>query len=366
MAELMFRLPGFAADFSGAASVLSSMQAMVAMYGPTQCLKNYESFDAPNWFSSPGLVFSTYMDENDAIMGNYREITERIANSARKHSPDFIAVIGSPVSSMTGADHRGIAMEAERISGIPAIGVDTSGSHDYTYGIEKTYAALADRFLLNGRVPEADRVNILGYTYLDYCNGTDLDALCSYYTAKGMALGFVSGRSGLNKFERLQNASLNVVVSASALKFARYLKEVYGMDYTCELPVGGSIPKKTATLRQERCLFIGDQVMASNIRTLFESRYGVSGDVCTFFAFDRDLSREGDAKLDGEADLRERIDKGNYSIIVGDPLFMSFARCQFVPLPQPAVSSKLFWREHTRLYADDIVQHADRFLSGFL
>lgn len=366
MAELRFNLPAFAADFSGAASLLSSMKALVAMYGPTQCLKSYTSFDAPNWFSSPGMVFSTYMDEDDAIMGNYREITERIANSASKHKPDFLAVIGSPVSAITGADHRGIAMEAENISGIPAIGVETSGSHDYSYGIEKTYAALADRFLLNERNVESGTINILGYNYLDYCDDKDIEALCSYYVSQGKKLKFVSGKSGIKEFENLQNAELNVVVSASGIKFAKYLKEVYGMDFTCDLPINGSMPAEPGELNEKKCLFIGDQVMNNNIRRLFESRYGLSGDVATFFTFDKRSAKPGDMKIETEPQFNEVLSSGKYIAVVCDPSFMFSVRCPMIPLPLPAISSKLFWREHISLFTDRFATNSDRFLGKYL
>lgn len=366
MAELVFSMPGFAGDFSGAASVLSSMGGMVAMYGPTQCMKNYSSFDAPNWFSDPGMVFSTYMDEDDAIMGNYREITERISNTALKHRPDFVAVIGSPVSSMTGADYRGIAMDVEAATGIPSIGVETTGSHDYSFGIERTYAALADRFLTGGREPVPDSVNILGYSYLDYCDGSDLEALLSFYRRQGKKTIFVSGRDGVAEFGKLQNAELNVVASASGIRFAQYLEEVYGMEYTCDLPFGGEMPGPAREPAAGRCLFVGDQVVCAGLRSLFESRYGLTGDVRTFSAFDRRLARPGDRMLDGEADLRRAAEVGGYDAFVSDPLFMPFARCAFVPMPSPAVSSKLFWREHTRLFAEDVVAHADRFLGRYL
>ncbi|TQS84298.1 nitrogenase component 1 [Candidatus Methanomassiliicoccus intestinalis] len=368
MSDLLIDLPGFAADFSGAASLLSPMGGLVVIHGPSGCMGNYTGFDEPGWFRHPGMVFSSLMRENEAILGLDDYIISKTIRACEKHNPPFVALIGSPVPALIGTDYEGIAAEIEDRTGIPTVGINTTGFDSYSKGMEKTLAVLGNRFLSDAIEKIPNLVNILGYNNLDYCGDDDLFCLRKILESNGFKINCITGRSGIEVFAQIPRAEFNIVTSASALGFAKKLKKLYDTPFTTQLPIGTTEIKETFSSSEkqsdsEQCvkngkkfLIIGDQIIAGSLRSYLEEEYCCRGYVFTFFEFDRTLGRPEDRRLLDEAEMYSLFEKESYDVIIADPLFKRFVNGSesYIELPHPAVSSRLYWNSYVGIFSHQI------------
>ena len=354
MAVLLRDLPGSACDFSGSASFISRMKGMCVIHAPTGCLGNYTGFDEPEWFTRPGMVFTSSMREDEAIFGLDDILIQKSVKTVRALDPDFFVVLGAPPPALIGTDYEAISSAVENETGVPCIAVDTTGFGSYRVGAEKFLSAMADRFLNKCQTVKGT-VNILGYSYLDYCNERDMDELCGILSREW---GHINRCDSLDAFVRLPEAEMNLVVSSSGLKLARWMEDEFGIPYSCDLPMGDGVGDISGS-GGRKVLIIGDQIISNSLRKLVESRYGCECDVSSFFGIDQSVSAEGDRALVTESDLRDRLSCG-YDVVIADPLFRKFTDSDFVSLPQVAVSSRLFWNDHIPTFGRGLVSLLDR------
>lgn len=366
MAVLLGRLPLLAADYSGALSVLGGMGGYVLLCGPAGCLENYTGMEDPEWFTAPGPVFTSDMREKDVVFGIERSLKQRVRAYVERFRPPFIALVGTPVTSLIGSDLAGIAAELEAELGVPAIAAETTGDENYTTGIDAAYRALAARFVAGMAaggegVGKHSGVNILGYTKLDYCDGSDLEALIAHEEQGETAVRCVVGSCGCEQLAELANAERNLVVSASGLGLARFLRSRFGTPYTCDLPIGGSDASGVPAIRDDvgakRALILGDQVVSNALRAFVEVQYGISCDVATCGPLHEELSRDGDARIKSEGQLVMLAGRG-YDYIIADPLCRAIAPedVEFVDIPHLALSSLPFAAQHVHLFTGEIVE----------
>lgn len=357
MGNLLRELPGFASDFTGVSSLVSSMGGMGIIHAPVGCIGNYTGFDEPTWFTEPGMIFSSSMRETEAIFGDEDTLIDKIVRTAEVLKPPFITVIGAPPAALIGSDYYGIASTVEKQTGMPTIGVDTNGFGFYREGMEKFLSQMV-RFI---KPPEKDGkgVNILGYTHLDYYDGSDLNRLKTILKNEGETVNCSVGNCTLNEFSELCKAEKNIVVSSGGLSLAKYLKKTYGMPYTCQLPIGGTFSPHNNCNGNSDILIIGDQIISNSVRNFIRERYGRESDVCTFFGFDRELASPNDVPVTTEKEIKSIIGK-DYDVIIGDPLFEKFTSGKYIGIPHEATSSRLFWNSHTNLFGNGIVEILDR------
>ncbi len=119
--------------------------------------------------------------------GNGIDISyEKMKAAAKDIEPDILALIGSPVPMVIGADLKGIAAQLEEETGIPSFGFDTTGTAYYDRGAFAAAKALLNRFAVRdpeGRKPK--RVNILGALPMDFGQGKDIGNLKELLKEKG-------------------------------------------------------------------------------------------------------------------------------------------------------------------------------------
>lgn len=346
----------------------------MVIHGPSGCMGNYTGFDEPSWFNSPGMVFSSLMREEETILGNDEIVMNKITETCKKHNPPFVAVIGTPAPALIGVDYSGISAELEKRTGVPTFGIDTTGFDSYCDGMAATLSTMGNRFLPSYSEKVQNTVNILGYNNLDYCNDDDLHILKSLLLSRGFEVNHIAGRSDIGSFIKIPEAEYNIVVSASAMAFAAYLEERYGTPFCYRLPIGGGVEdwepvpdleeeaaKRTISSDRGRFLIIGDQIMSDSLRSFIERRYGCTGDISTFFGFSKAIARPGDRCLQNENDLHDMLGEGRYDVVIADPLFEKFqdGPGTFIPLPHPAVSSRLYWHAHAGLFSPQIVDLLD-------
>jgi hypothetical protein len=63
----------------------------------------------------------------------------------------------------------------------------------------------------------------------------------------------------------------------------------------------------------------------------------------------KEIANEGDLDITGEENLLEILDGGEYSVLVGDPLFEDLLdvanQIKLIEIPHVALSSKLYWNQ---------------------
>ena len=104
---------------------------------------------------------------------------------------------------------------------------------------------------------------------------------------------------------------------------------------------------------------MGEQVLCNSIRRAILSQRPESKiTVGSMFGLDKTIAAEGDKNITSEEKLIELIDSGNYTTLVGDPLFEDLlaedSSIKLVTLPHVALSSKLYWDKMPRLLTEEM------------
>lgn len=158
MARLSLWIPPFSPDYSGAAAVLFDLKTVTAMHDGSGCTGNYTSYDEPRWYGSKAGIFCSGLRRIDAILGDDEKLMKKMTAAAADLKPDILALIGSPVPMVIGADLKGIAAELEERTGLPSFGFDTTGTAYYDQGAYLAGTALMDRFT---KLPKSGRLSLI-------------------------------------------------------------------------------------------------------------------------------------------------------------------------------------------------------------
>lgn len=333
------------------------------------CTKNYIDYDEPRWSRDKTTTLCAQLRTLEVTLGDDRRILRQAAEAVQAQRPDFAALLGSPVPAIVGMDLAGMARELEEQTGIPALGLETTGFSAYRRGIELAQTALFRRFA-DSTAPKLPRtVNLLGVTPLDFGARGGAAALRAAVERAGFSVQCsFSMDCTLDQVRRCAGAAGNLVVSASGLALAREMERTLGIPYTAFVPMGEEIHPLKELLEQMQetgvsqlpadhgpsrdgpgLLIVGDQVMAHSVRLALR-RLGVQAPihVGSFFGLDPALAAPGDLRLDREADLIRALRSGRYAALIGDPLLEGIpdtAGLHLIPLPHPAVSGPLHWDE---------------------
>lgn len=123
------------------------------------------------------MIYISALTEADAVMGNDGKFIRDVAKAAGELSPKFIAICGSPMPAMTGFDYSSAAEEIERETGLTTFFVDTNGTHSYLQGAEGAFLNIAKLFCREGKEKQANSVNIIGATPLDFSVNTSVSSI---------------------------------------------------------------------------------------------------------------------------------------------------------------------------------------------
>lgn len=381
MSKLCITLPPYSPDYSGCASALFELGGMIVLHDASGCTGNYLGYDEPRWMGSKSVVFCSGLRHMDAILGNDSLLIDRIIKAAESLKPKFIALLGSPVPMVIGADYDGIMREVESRTGIPCLGFDTKGLSYYGKGISMAAISLIKKFARKERGAEDGRrgINILGVTPLDFGNKGAEKAFVSLFERAGIEVCccFSMGHS-VEAIEKSVTAKLNVVVSQSGIEIAKFMEKKYAIPYVTGTPVAdgsavlskvtsffesGTVPRpeKAGAVLPKKVLVAGDQIIA---RSICEEAARANGDVSfvagTMFDFSPEESREGDIFIRDEDAFRKIANSGEFSGIVADPLVAQLLtdeakkRTKFFALPHVAVSSKVHWDKSLSVLGEEM------------
>ena len=238
----------YTADCSGVASALYELGGMTVIHDASGCNSTYTTHDEPRWNTMPSAVFISALTEMDAVLGNDSRIIDDIVDAARKLTPAFVAIAGTPIPMMTGVDLKGIARLVESRTRIPSFAVQTNSMRAYSVGCAQAWIELSRRFVVpNGARAGSFGINLLGATPLDFSTGGMLESLRAAAARAGYTINACWAMG--DKLESLANtaaARVNVVVSSSGLPLAQCFERCFGTPYVCGLPVGGLAAACTA------------------------------------------------------------------------------------------------------------------------
>lgn len=368
MAKLSLWLPPFSPDYSGASAVLFDLKTVTAMHDASGCTGNYTGYDDPRWYGSQSGIFCSGMRQIDAVLGDDEKLIKKMEAAAEDIRPELMALVGSPVPMVIGADLEGIAAELEERTGIPSFGFDTTGTAYYDKGAFRAAKALMDRFT-EKRAARKGRVNILGALPMDFGEGGEIREFKRFLAENGCEAGLCLAMDySLRDIEEAAAAQVNLAVSRFGFLMARYMEQRFQIPYLCGYPAGEkgekdwleALGRVMNTKRSEilscaerrtdgentSVIIVGEQVMGNSLRYALSRDMGITNvTVGCLYGLEPALGLPGDLDLPDEKKIRQALNQSEFQMIIADPflkvLLPENTEKQFLPFSQYAVSSKL-------------------------
>ena len=284
MKQVQRVLSTYSVDLFGVCSALYELGGLIVMHDASGCNSTYNTHDEPRWYDMDSMVYVSGLRETDAILGNDDRLIDDICEAAFETHPKFIAVSGSPVTSLMGTDFRGIGRLIEKKTGIPTIAFKTGCMNTYVIGAGQAFREIVERFCLEtdrsghrhqeenadsaserslkgeesttkfndmqteekssekaqeGDVADKLKVNLFGVTPLDFSIVGNVEALKKYITDCGFELCCCLAMGDtLENISNAGNADVTLVVSSTGLPAAELLKERFGVPYVVGIPIG--------------------------------------------------------------------------------------------------------------------------------
>ncbi len=360
-------LPPFAPDASGAASVFYSLGGMTVICDAGGCTGNICGFDEPRWLSEKSAVYSAGLRDMDAILGRDDRLVEKLEDAVKRVDPSniqFVAFIGTPVSSVIGTDYRALGRMAQRQTGIQTLSIDTSGMELYDTGVSKAYLELFRTFA-EETSPATSQIGILGATPLDtgMLSAKDFFKEALSVAGEGPDLCCFGMEDGLDCVRHAPGLAKNIVIAPAGLGAAEYLFKRFQIPYEIAFPgakellaqatdayfSGQDAGQKDSFFSGRQVLVIHQHVLAHEIAELIQ--FGHAGTVQTASWFQL-IPQFGGTRLRDEEDLVRLIREFQPDIIVTDKIIRPLIReagsdAILIDLPHFAVSGRLF-RESDR------------------
>ena len=369
-------LPVYSGDVSGVCSALYELGGMVVMHDPSGCNSTYNTHDETRWYDRDSLIFLSGLCEPDAVLGNDSKLIDDVVRAAGKFSPRFIALCNSPIPYLTGTDFAGICRIIESRTGRPAFYIPTNGMHDYISGAGLAFEKLAEKLFGEGgrQDPETRKtsvkknsLNILGMTPLDYAAESCVSSLRGILEKEGWEITSVWAMGdSLKKLEKAGDSSVNLVISASGLRTAEYLKKRFGTPWVAGVPIGSMRERVLRALEEaagcgictaayETCgqdhhgkpqvIVIGEPVLSCSIAQDYEER-GLHASVIAATEESEKLIRSADKICRGEQEIEETLSKlcAEDTLVIADPLYKYVIpdNASLEPVPHLAFSGRIY------------------------
>ena len=365
----------YSADTFGVCSALFELGGMVIMHDASGCNSTYTTHDEPRWYDMDSMVYISGLSEMEAIMGDDEKLIGDIVDAANNLHPKFIAIVGTPIPTMTGFDFTAVAELVEDRTGIPTFGFDTTGMNTYVQGAAKAFEGIARRFVKRDvEKTEYLSANILGLTPLDFSvNGSDASMVKFLENAGFTVISKWAMGSTLEKLTEAGRASVNLVVSVTGLGVAKVLKELFGTPYVVGTPIGaafqeelkhallntakgGSSDLEWSSLPNSEIAVIGEGVTSLSLAQAIELEYGIGAKVLCATECEKTLLRAKDVLTSDEEDVVEAL--SGMKMVIADPLYRPICPkdAKFMNLPAESFSG--------RIYRNEIPNLIERFEEG--
>ena len=365
----------YSADTFGVCSALFELGGMVIMHDASGCNSTYTTHDEPRWYDMDSMVYISGLSEMEAIMGDDEKLIGDIVDAANNLHPKFIAIVGTPIPTMTGFDFTAVAELVEDRTGIPTFGFDTTGMNTYVQGAAKAFEGIARRFVKRDvEKTEYLSANILGLTPLDFSvNGSDASMVKFLENAGFTVISKWAMGSTLEELTEAGRASVNLVVSVTGLGVAKVLKELFGTPYVVGTPIGaafqeelkhallntakgGSSDLEWSSLPNSEIAVIGEGVTSLSLAQAIELEYGIGVKVLCATECEKTLLRAKDVLTSDEEDVVEAL--SGMKMVIADPLYRPICPkdAKFMNLPAESFSG--------RIYRNEIPNLIERFEEG--
>lgn len=383
----------YSADVMGVCSALFELGGMTVMHDASGCNSTYTTHDEPRWYDMDSMVYISGISEMEAIMGDDEKLIGDICDAAEQLSPEFIAVAGTPIPTMTGFDFEAVADVIEARTGIPSFGFPTTGMNTYIHGAMMAFEGIAGRFVRASGNYDADapyRVNILGLTPLDFSvNGQD-GSIVRWLEQNGFEVvsKWAMG-SSLEEISRSAEADVNLIVSAAGLGAARTMYRKFGIPGVIGVPIGGiqsdhicsALTRSAGEYRQfrksgdpekpsgitrvkihpndldpalegELVAVIGEGITSLSIANAVRFETGRRTRVLCATECPDGILRKWDRMTPDEDDIIPEL--RDVSAVIADPLYQPIcpSSARFIPLPSEAFSGRIYRDSIPDLIAD--------------
>ena len=363
-------LSTYTADVSGVCSALYEMGGLTVMHDASGCNSTYNTHDEPRWYTMPSRIYISGLTEMEAMLGDEEKLLHDLVEGIRELKPRFCAVAGTPIPAMMGADLPGIARAAERRTGVPCFGFQTTGMQSYVTGASMAFEAVARRF--SPALPRAEglSVNLLGVTPLDFSVVGNVEALRALFAENGIPVRscWAMGSSWEELMEA-GRASVNLVLSSAGLRLAQFFREKYGAPYVVGIPMGEALtarylsavreaaqtgecrfPAKGAEIPGEGgALIIGEAVWAASMRRAYELFTGKPARVLCPLELDGETLAPGDLRETGEREIAAAMQGAD--LVIADPIyrFVLPNGIPFLRFPHEGYSGRI-WRKEIPVF----------------
>ena len=349
-------LSTYSADTFGVCSALFELGGMVIMHDASGCNSTYTTHDEPRWYDMDSLLYITGLSEIEAIMGDDEKVIGDIVNAARDLHPRFIAICGTPIPTLIGTDFEAVAQVIEARTGIPALGIPTTGMKPYTHGVAAALEAFAARFVHEAPVIP-NTANILGLTPLDFSvNGQDASIVKAVEAQGYTVLGRWAMGCSFEELTKAASAAVNFVVSASAIGLARQFKARFGTPYRVGLPMGGRFIDLTEAFADWSLDAPETAKPQAPVRVFGEAVYAAA--LAADITAQTGLAAQGiDATRLWEDDVIRLMQGAR--IIIADPMFAPVcpADTRFIGLAHEACSGRIYRDEIPDLMIHNTILH---------
>ncbi|MBP3723682.1 MAG: hypothetical protein J6I62_10595 [Selenomonadaceae bacterium] len=322
MKGLRLYIPPFAPDDSGAVAVLHALNAATVIIDAGGCAGNIAGFDEPR--TTKSAVFSAGLRDMDAILGRDDNLVKKISSALESVSPEFVALIGTPVPAVIGTDYNALCHIIEKKLNIPAVAIDTDGTKLYDDGISKTYLSLFKKFAKETD-NNSDSIGILGASHFDF----NINFLCENIKKafNKYSQFFVYGiESGIDAFKKVAEVEKNIVVSVSGLSAAKYLKERFNVPFEIYSPVFDDEILKGINTHAKKILIMHEQLRANALRNILrQNNPDAKIIVGSWFLSYKGYEESDDLHFDDEDEFTEYMKNENFDCIFADKLFLRAA-----------------------------------------
>ena len=361
-------LAPFPPDQSGAAAVLFELGGMSIVLDAGGCTGNICGFDEPRWFRQKSAIYSAGLRDMDAIMGRDDRLVDKIGDAIKTTKPRFVALIGTPVSSVIATDYNAVCKMIMKKYEIPAIYIETYGMEFYERGEYKAYKAIIDNFVgeagktgttltsleTTKTLPNCD-IGIWGATPLNLPALDSAKKLRKRFEKLGMKAVTFGMDSGLDGFELASTCKKNIAVSPSGYMICKYLEKRYGTPFECGFFMDAFEADAEAFAGTRKILIVHQQIFANEMRRLIRKALPaeVEISVASFFKIEKEISEDGDYFCKEENEFISYVSEGKFDLVVGDPLYeraFRNSKIKFLDLPHFSVSGSIYEAESEEEY----------------
>ena len=147
MKGIYSKIPTLSPDFSGVCSTLFELGGTVVIHDAGGCTGSYTGYDEPRWFDKKSRIFTSNLDDSEAVFGNDNVILEKSQSADEYVDGEFFAFLGSPSPAVLGTDYKALARLITKKTGKKSMAFSTKGMELYDTGISMALLGIAKTFL---------------------------------------------------------------------------------------------------------------------------------------------------------------------------------------------------------------------------